>query len=486
MRQLKIIISFTLIIATLLFAVACKGNLPDDTQVTEPVTESSNETSDTQASSETTKPAPEEIKVPESIKILAIGNSYSDDAMAYLWDILRDAGCKEVIVANLYIGGCTLDKHYSNIQNNTAAYTYKKNSNGSFVNTKDSTIFKGLNDEKWDYITLQQGSAVSGLLDTYSHLDDIINTVKTTNPQATLYWHMTWAYQQGLAHSDFGNYNNDQMTMYSAIINVVNKKIVPNSNFTGIIPSGTTIQNMRTSYLGDTFARDQYHHMTRDYGRYSVGLTWAATILGEGVLDKIDWVPTSYSYVSSHLNLIKDSIRDALKTPLSITNSKYTENPFASNNSSNDSNILQNLNLDPSKYTSLLTADDWNKNAYYNTSSSSNWNVLNTESNSTSQNLQKFAATNMFTKEQLPVGSVIIVDTGYTYRPEGWISLTDKSLNTASRQGEVSTNVVVVDSAWWGSYTHRGFNLKHGDQTYSSNVEYLELISHLRIYVPAN
>jgi len=49
------------------------------------------------------------------------------------------------------------------------------------------------------------------------------------------------------------------MTMYKAIISATKTKILTNSNFTKVIPNGTAIQNMRTSFVGDTLTRDGYH-----------------------------------------------------------------------------------------------------------------------------------------------------------------------------------------------------------------------------------
>ena len=46
-----------------------------------------------------------------SIKILAIGNSFSIDAMEYLWHILRAGGVEEVVLGDLFIGGCPVDLH---------------------------------------------------------------------------------------------------------------------------------------------------------------------------------------------------------------------------------------------------------------------------------------------------------------------------------------------------------------------------------------
>lgn len=44
------------------------------------------------------------------MKILAIGNSFSQDATRYLQDIAASAG-ENLFVRNLYIGGCSLEMH---------------------------------------------------------------------------------------------------------------------------------------------------------------------------------------------------------------------------------------------------------------------------------------------------------------------------------------------------------------------------------------
>lgn len=46
------------------------------------------------------------------MNILAIGNSFSQDATRYLHGIARSMG-KKWNTANLYIGGCSIDRHRS-------------------------------------------------------------------------------------------------------------------------------------------------------------------------------------------------------------------------------------------------------------------------------------------------------------------------------------------------------------------------------------
>ena len=186
MRILKAGISLILVMAMLMLCIACDTSTNEEPQTTDKLEETVDSTEDTskesgdpeedlQAPPPANEEEPKEEPEQDSIKILAIGNSFSDDAMAYLWDLLRDAGYKKVIVANVYKGGCSLDTHYKNYINNTSAYTYKKNSTGSFVNTTNATMKQGLNDEKWDYVTLQQVSGSSGDTSTYSSLNGLIS-----------------------------------------------------------------------------------------------------------------------------------------------------------------------------------------------------------------------------------------------------------------------------------------------------------------------
>ena len=62
----------------------------------------------------------------EPLKVLAIGNSFSEDAIEQnLWEIAQAAG-KDIIIGNMYIGGCTIDKHLSCIEGDKAVYRYRK------------------------------------------------------------------------------------------------------------------------------------------------------------------------------------------------------------------------------------------------------------------------------------------------------------------------------------------------------------------------
>ena len=166
----------------------------------------------------------------KTFKVLAIGNSFSEDGMEYLYKIAKDFGVEEIVLGNMHRDGASLEMHVTSFTNNASNYKYKKNTNDSWVKTEGHKLLYGLQDEDWDIIVIQQVSGSSGRPNTYDpYLNQLIDFVKAniTNPYARIYWHITWAYANTSNHNDFYHYNRDQMTMYEAIVDTVNELIVP-------------------------------------------------------------------------------------------------------------------------------------------------------------------------------------------------------------------------------------------------------------------
>ena len=226
----------------------------------------------------------------ESIKILSIGNSFSDDGMEHVYDILYSLGVKNIKLGNLHVSGCSLAMHVRHAQEDLPAYEYRVNTDGKWVTKMDAKLTDGILDEEWDIITMQQVSGESGIAECYAPLDDLFAYVKKLakgNPKYA--WHMTWAYAQDSNHPDFARYGNNQATMYEAIVQTVQELIKPREEFFTVIPAGTAIQNMRTSYLGDTLNRDGFH-LSFGLGRYTAGLAIAKALLGLDI-KKIGFAP---------------------------------------------------------------------------------------------------------------------------------------------------------------------------------------------------
>lgn len=280
-----------------------------------------------ESQAESTQPLPADTPLcdGETLKILAIGNSFSDDSMKYLFQIAQAEGIQTVVLGKLYIGGCSLSKHMNNATGNLPAYTYYKNTTGSWEKTESATLQQGLTDEDWDLITLQQVSGQSGLLDSYYVLPQLINYVNATktNPDAKLIWHMTWAYQHDSTHADFVLYANNQEVMYKQILAATQERILTNDAISAVIPAGTAIQNARSSYFGDKLTRDGYH--LNELGRLIAGYTWYAALTGKP-LEQLRLNTYADGELSdSDQQVIIEAVNNALAKPMEATPSQISQ-----------------------------------------------------------------------------------------------------------------------------------------------------------------
>ena len=411
-----------------------------------------------------------------SISVLAIGNSFSIDAMEYLYGYLRQAGYEDVFLGNLYIGGCSLQTHAGHLSSGAGAYEYRTNSNGSWSSSLSYSALDALSSRDWDIVTLQQASGFSGVADSFEpYLTQVIQTVRARCPGARLLWHQTWAYQRNSSHSDFGKYGCVQIRMYQAIVDAVRSQVLPRSEFSGVIPCGTAIQNLRTSFIGDTVTRDGYH-MSYAVGRATTGLMWLKYLTG-CPLEGIDPTPAGYSLSARQMAAMKEAVEQAYAAPLSVS---VSTDPPALSWASPDASlreVLSGAGYDPSKYRELPYSLTYY--AFYNSGSGS---VLTSrEGGSTANNLDEFAATQFFSREDIPVGSVLVLKSGYQYRPERWTRL---SAATNPRPDQTKTQVFAVTDAWWSGTAYRAFNLSKAGNPHLSEAEMASLGSCFAIFVP--
>ena len=216
----------------------------------------------------------------DTLKVLAIGNSFSEDAIEqHLSPLVRAEGLN-VIICNMYIGGCSIERHVENLRGNKPEYRYRKfDVDGKMTEKWNYTLEAVLAEEDWDYVSLQQVSQNSGMPESYVLLPELVEYVKARVPEdAVLMFHQTWAYAPGSNHGGFVNYGRDQMKMYEAIVKTVNQE-APKVGIKLIIPSGTAVQNARTSSLGKDLTRDGFH-LSFAHGRYIAACTWLEAVLG--------------------------------------------------------------------------------------------------------------------------------------------------------------------------------------------------------------
>ena len=220
-----------------------------------------------------------------TIKILAIGNSFSEDAIEQYLHELADADGIETIIGNLFIGGCSLEHHMQCVNGNLPDYRYRKiGVDGVTKETPKCDIARAIADEEWDYVSVQQASHFSGDYTTYQpYLSQLVAYVKAhTKKDVKIVFHQTWAYAQNSDHGGFKRYGNSQKQMYDAI-NGALKQVIKDIHPDVIVPSGTAIQNARTSSIGDNMNRDGYH-LNLLYGRYTAACTWFQAIFKRSVV----------------------------------------------------------------------------------------------------------------------------------------------------------------------------------------------------------
>lgn len=220
----------------------------------------------------------------DTLRILAIGNSFSVNAVEQNLHAIADRDGYCAIIGNMYIGGCSVERHVENLRSDAKAYSYRK------INCYDVKTVKGgvslseaLADEQWDVVTFQQASHFSGLQETYEpFLTELINYVAERVPAGTKFcWHQTWAYAKDSGHKQYVNYDKDQAKMYSMIM-AASAKACKDHNLT-IIPCGTAVQNVRGTFVGDKLTISDGFHLN-ELGCYTAACTFYQVLFGQDVV----------------------------------------------------------------------------------------------------------------------------------------------------------------------------------------------------------
>lgn len=218
-----------------------------------------------------------------TLRVLAIGNSFSEDAVEQDLYSLSTMGGQEIIIGNLYYPACTIERHWNNLKKEKGEYSYRKiNINGKSDTIPNCTMQRALVDEPWDIITFQQGSAMSGVYSSYRFVPLLLKRVREiVGVRPKFLWHQTWAYSPNTNHAGFKKYSGDQMRMFASILYCTKKVLSNNPELSGLIPSGTAIQDARTA-LGPDLTRDGYH-LDLITGRYIASCTWYETLFSKPV-----------------------------------------------------------------------------------------------------------------------------------------------------------------------------------------------------------
>ena len=217
----------------------------------------------------------------EGLKVLMIGNSFS---ICNLWQMpqVAESMGKKLDLASLYIGGCSLERHWRNVE--TAAtnatfkpYRFDRIIDGKHVVEKGTAnIPDALALDKWDVVTIQQASHFSWDPATYHPWgDNLVAKIRELAPQAKILVQETWSYPPW--DRRLKKFGFDQVEMYARLRDAYAAFAVKYGF--EVIPVGTAAEfapDRNTLFTKPDF------HFNRT-GEYLQGLVWTAKLFGVDV-----------------------------------------------------------------------------------------------------------------------------------------------------------------------------------------------------------
>lgn len=213
------------------------------------------------------------------MEILAIGNSFSQDATRYLHRIARADGVT-LNVTNLFIGGCSLERHYRNMLSGERAY--KLQYNGEETGFPVS-LEEALCNRKWDVVTIQQVSNDSFDPDSFRpYIFSLTDMIRKYAPKAKFFLHETWFYEEGSDRLLNGAGFPTETAMLEKIQSAY-VQIAAQIHADGIIHAGTLFGELRRAGVKNLH-RDTFH-ASYGVGRYALALLWYRFLTGNSVLE---------------------------------------------------------------------------------------------------------------------------------------------------------------------------------------------------------
>lgn len=216
----------------------------------------------------------------DTLRVLAIGNSFSADAVEQDLYGLFEADGQPVVIANLF--GNSLASHEEWIRGDMPKYKYRKIEGGVKTAVKGKRFSEAFAEEKWDVITIQQVSQDSPDYGTYEpSLKWLVRYLRRNAPEgAKIMWHQTWAYETGDSHSGYllEHYGAQSSAMFADIAEASRR--VHDTYGLEVIPSGAAIENLRTGFTREGATRDGYH-LSLTIGRYAASCVWFEALTGK-------------------------------------------------------------------------------------------------------------------------------------------------------------------------------------------------------------
>ena len=254
------------------------------------------------------------------MNILFVGNSFAVDTAEHAVNVAHSMGIESIKIGNLYVGGCSIDMHYHHFTEDIPAYTYFLNEGEGWTSIPDFKISDAVKGDSWDWVVIQHGTKGTSRYtspECYEKLAPLIDGIKALLPRETrIAFNLTWLGESTRQHHEIISYGGNIPLMRERLVEVTKETVLSNPQIDLLIPTGTAIENARTSRIG-LLTRDCYH-LSVDKGRYIAALTFISTVTGVDAAC-VTWAPQGVDDYSRRVAI--ESAKNAQRFPLTITQS---------------------------------------------------------------------------------------------------------------------------------------------------------------------
>ena len=130
----------------------------------------------------------------KTVRVLVVGNSFSNNATRFLPDLAKEGG-HELVIAKAQAGGCSLERHWKAVE---AWRANPEDAAGKIYSGK--SLEQHAAGKTWDVVTIQQNSMNSTDPATYRPYAEKLHAhLRQLAPGATIWVHQTWAYRTDAA-----------------------------------------------------------------------------------------------------------------------------------------------------------------------------------------------------------------------------------------------------------------------------------------------
>lgn len=183
-----------------------------------------------------------------TVKVLAVGNSFSANALTYL-DRLVAASGNTLVATNAMIGGCDFERHMRHAD----AYEKDPADPEGHPYPGRKSLKELLTQQPWQIVTIQQASPKSFKPETYQpHAERLVQYIRKYAPQAEIVVHQTWAYRDD--HPFWGLKDLNPDVMYKGLRAAYDG--LAKENGFRLIPSGDAMELARRDPAWGRFVPD--------------------------------------------------------------------------------------------------------------------------------------------------------------------------------------------------------------------------------------